>query len=174
MVYDPLWQVRLPTDARITMAADVLTRRFAERYQTLLSTGTITLQEYRTATGAYQDFLLFLGLYRLDPSQGAKQSALEAFERALSTARKKPVIIPPKPDFVPDMPESTTQKPQINTESEPTQTLGDVFDLSGDIRFGVRNDHVQALQVILKAYGYFPKNIETTGYFGTITRDALA
>jgi peptidoglycan hydrolase-like protein with peptidoglycan-binding domain len=41
------------------------------------------------------------------------------------------------------------------------------------LEFGMQDDDVIALQDILKFEGYFPFNIDSTGYFGAITADAL-
>ncbi|MFA5396032.1 MAG: peptidoglycan-binding protein [Methanogenium sp.] len=41
------------------------------------------------------------------------------------------------------------------------------------LKFGQTNDHIKALQDILKYEGMFPTNISSTGYYGSITSDAV-
>ncbi len=42
-----------------------------------------------------------------------------------------------------------------------------------DLSVGVQNTQVQALQQKLQALGYFPKELEPTGYFGSVTKKAV-
>lgn len=42
-----------------------------------------------------------------------------------------------------------------------------------DLQFGQKSDDIKALQDILKYNGLFPKNVESTGYYGAITAKAV-
>lgn len=53
----------------------------------------------------------------------------------------------------------------------PTTPTGDI--VIGDLHFGMRGPAVVALQDALKAAGFFPVGIRSTGYFGPITRAAV-
>lgn len=43
---------------------------------------------------------------------------------------------------------------------------------AGTLSLGMRGDAVVAAQQLLKTLGYFPADVDTTGYFGPITRTA--
>lgn len=67
-----------------------------------------------------------------------------------------------------------TAKPEIQTpEEKPVPTIGDTHSFPRNLALKDTGDDVIALQKILKSFGYFPKDIDTTGYFGTVTQNAL-
>lgn len=47
------------------------------------------------------------------------------------------------------------------------------FQFKTNLRLGERGDDIRALQVILKALGMFPANVECTGFYGKITASAV-
>lgn len=54
----------------------------------------------------------------------------------------------------------------------PQPSPGHQFNM--DLSFGMRGSEVVRLQDRLKQLGFFPKTVTSTGYFGTVTRDAVS
>ena len=52
-------------------------------------------------------------------------------------------------------------------------TDASIDTLIAQLRFGMRSDAVRLLQDKLKALGFFPRYIRSTGYFGPITQEAI-
>lgn len=61
-------------------------------------------------------------------------------------------------------------KPVSNPVPPPTPG----YQFTRDLTIGSRGEDVVRLQNRLKAMGFFPTSVSSTGYFGTITRDAVA
>jgi len=171
------WSIRLPSDEKLAKVLKSFSRTFAQRDSRLLSSGSISLAEHSEMLAEFQDFVLLMALYRESPSSGIKSDAKQAFARAYAIYRTPVKIAIAIPESVPvqqpaaDAPIDT---PVVPTTPEPAKTLGDMVTLPESAAFGQSNEGIRILQSVLKAYGYFPADTPTTGYYGGVTRDSLS
>ncbi|MFA5130513.1 MAG: peptidoglycan-binding protein [Patescibacteria group bacterium] len=72
---------------------------------------------------------------------------------------------------------SVILKPVVPQPPAGGRVLGEkitaVDDLIATLKYGMRSDDVKTLQDALKAAGFFPKSVASTGYYGPITRRAV-
>lgn len=47
------------------------------------------------------------------------------------------------------------------------------FKWTGTLRQGHKNEQVRNLQKVLQHHGFFPRNVDTTGFFGAVTKSAV-
>lgn len=126
------------------------------KYKNLLSSYTITKTEYNDAIKNYNNFVLYLSIYRIDKTSEAKKRWKEYLTLVIKTYNikiKKDIVI-------------------NNTIKEDSKTLvKDIYNFSKDLKFWDYNDDVRNLQLLLKHYNYFP--FEATWYFWSWTKEYL-
>lgn len=147
----------------------ILEEKVLAKFDLLLSSETITPEEYNIAVQAYNDFVLHLSIYRsLNKSSIVKNRTLDAI-KIFTTIYAKKVL----PKIEPTLDPVLLQKQQsyINIATVP-QKIGDIYTFSRDLKFGDMNQDVWNLQSILKSYGYFG-TLSPTSYFGPSTQAYL-
>lgn len=127
------------------------------KYKNLLSSQTITEKEYNDSIRNYNNFVLYLSIYRLDKTSESKKRWKEYLAKVIKTYNLKI-----KTEVI------------INTPiiKEDVKTLvKDVYTFNKDLKFWDYNDDVKNLQLLLQYYGYFP--LSPTWYFWNSTNEYL-
>jgi len=133
----------------LVKALNTLENKILVKFDALLSSKTISQEEYNISIKAYNDFVLHLMVYRdYGKNPLSKERALRAIKIFSATYAKKVLV-------------------------SPVRTIGDIYTFSRDIALGETSQAVRNLQTILKSYGYFGI-MNPTGYFGSLTASYLA
>lgn len=117
----------------------ILEEKVLAKFDLLLSSETITPEEYNIAVQAYNDFVLHLSIYRsLNKSSIVKNRTLDAI-KIFTTIYAKKVL----PKIEPTLDPVLLQKQQsyINIATVP-QKIGDIYTFSRDLKFGDMNQDV--------------------------------
>lgn len=142
------------------------------KFDTLLSSETITNDEYKTAIDAYNTFVLNLSIYRTyGKNPEAKARAIKAIG-IFSAIYAKKVIQKSEPAI--DASLEAQRQAYLNALAQNEgKLIGDVYNFSRDLNYGQTNDDIKNLQTVLKAFGYFG-TLNPTGFFGSSTKTYLA
>lgn len=57
----------------------------------------------------------------------------------------------------------------VSSFAQSTASTSTHISIFHNLSYGKNNSHVVALQQLLQSFGFFPKNIIPTGYFGSVT-----
>jgi len=167
----------VPNNPIIKKATTGLRDKVEKKLNNLISTNSITQQEYNTATVAYNDFILHLTIFfEYNKLEAARIEALEQARIFIPVYNKNVVVqnttpTDSKPVETPVVSQPVT--PVVDTTPVETnqRVYGDVYYFDNELGLWNYNDDVTHLQKILLREGYF--NYETTGYYWQITAQAV-
>lgn len=134
---------------KIRVPLEKLQKVILGKYQKLLSSHTISQEKYQAGRESYNQFVLFLSIYRFEKISLAKKMGKQFAKEVLTLYYKKIIKAPQK---VVQM------------------TLGTLYPIEKNISYKDYNTDVENFQKSLKYLGYFP--YEPTGYFGDGTLEA--
>lgn len=170
----------VPNNSLIKTATTWLRAKVEKKLNNLLSTNSITQDEYNTAVYAYNDFILHLTIFfEYNKLENARIEALKQARIFIPIYNKKIAIqniysqiseevLPVTPVVEKPVTPVTDTTPEIINQ----RIYGDVYYFDYELRLGNYNDDVQHLQKILKKEWYF--NYTTTSYYWEITAKAVA
>jgi len=146
------------------------------KFVALRDANVITKAEYKEALQQYNDFVLYLTIYRYHKTTSSKFKALAALKSWLQTYRLSVPFVPTPLDdeeVAQEVPPATPSVEAPAIDAPAIKTIGDIYTLPKALKFGDRGDDVVTLQNILKQFGYM-KYTRSTGYYGDITATNLA
>ena len=154
--------------------------RVFDKFIALKNAQVISAEQAQNALNDYNNFVLHVTIFRWNRSEAVRQLARKDLANFLAVYRKTlPVVAQeetaPAAPVQPIVTEVTpVLSPVAPAVTAPTyKKVGEVYPITKALYIGSRGDGVKNLQNILKFFGYMAKNIDSTGYYGDITKEAV-